>query len=518
MRMRAGHRAGLLFLGLIMALGVRQTGAQEFVRREGNVLLSGTGRFLFTGANAYYLPIARAYGDSAAVDEVLDAARGLGMTVLRTWAFHDSPDSSDPGVFQYRPGVFNEEGLRALDEVVAGARRRGIRLLFPLVNNWDDYGGMNQYVRWRQEPGGPSAPLGSRYGDAEVSAVVAGGVGERYRVALSSTAGHDDFYTDPVIRGWFKGYLSMLLQRVNTVTGVAYRDEPAILGWELANEPRSSDPTGRVVAAWLEEMSAFAKSIDPNHLVGSGEEGGDVDPSSFPAAAREVPAWLLDGTTGVSFRRNSALANLDFASLHLYAETWSIPAAAGNSWIRDHQRLAEALGKPLVLGEIGAREGRAGALESWMTTALLGDAAGVLVWQLLDGRREDAEGYGIHCGGDPSCDMLRAMASLFAEKAARGSLPPPAALRLLPCYPNPASGQTILVYELPWDARVILEVYDLRGALVRTVVDDRQNAGVRKELFSGSGVASGAYLYRVRAMALDGSEHREASGKFTILH
>ena len=97
-------------------------------------------------------------------------------------------------------------------------------------------------------------------------------------------------------------------------------------------------------------------------------------------------------------------------------------------------------------------------------------------------------------------------------------LTPPSALRLLPCYPDPASGQVILVYELPWDARVTLEVYDLQGAPVRTVVDDRLRAGVRKELFSGNRVTNGVYLYRVRAMALDGTEHRQASGKFTILH
>jgi hypothetical protein len=310
----------------------------------------------------------------------------------------------------------------------------------------------------------------------------------------------------------------MLLLRVNTVTGVAYRDEPAILGWELANEPRSSDRTGDIVAAWLEEMVAFTKSLDPRHLVGSGEEGGDVSPSSFSASVRDVPSWLLDGTMGVSFIRNSALQNLDFASLHLYAESWSIPPASGNSWIRDHLRLAEAAAKPLVLGELGARKGRAQAFESWLTTALLGGAAGALVWQLLDRQREDSEGYGFHLPDDPCCAVLRSMAALFAEKASRGFLPVPAALRLLPNYPNPAGSQTILAYELPWDARVLVEVYDLSGAQVRTVVDDLQSAGVRKELFSGEGVASGVYVYRVRARAVDGGEQRTAAGKMTILH
>jgi mannan endo-1,4-beta-mannosidase len=390
-------------------------GPHEFARREGKALYAGTRRFVFTGANAYYLPFVVTYGEVCAVDEVMDGARAMGMTVLRTWAFHDSPDRDDPGVFQYRPGVYNEQGLRGLDEVVARARKRGIRLLMPLVNNWGDCGGMNQYVRWRQEDDSPALSSDGRYDKG----VVDSGEGEQYQLALSPTVGHDDFYTDPVIRGWFKQYVAMLLQRVNTVTGVAYCDEPAILGWELANEPRSSDRTGLVVARWLEEMAAFTKSIDDHHLVGSGEEGGDIGPVSFSSSAAHAPSWLFDGTTGVSFALNTALPNLDFASLHLYAEAWGIPQAAGDAWIHDHLRVAGAAGKPLILGEFGARKRRAQNIKRWLTAALQGDAAGALVWQLLDRHRKDPEGYGVHCGDDACCEVLRGMATLCADAASR---------------------------------------------------------------------------------------------------
>ena len=91
-----------------------------------------------------------------------------------------------------------------------------------------------------------------------------------------------------------------------------YKDEPTILGWELANEPRCTGSTGLVllvisrnshinvnppvfrtstgtcktttITEWVAEMSAFIKSIDSNHLVAIGDEGFFNDPGnpSYP--------------------------------------------------------------------------------------------------------------------------------------------------------------------------------------------------------------------------------------------
>ena len=42
---------------------------------------------------------------------------------------------------------------QALDFVISEARKHKIRLILPLCNNWKDYGGKAQYVRWGKEAG-----------------------------------------------------------------------------------------------------------------------------------------------------------------------------------------------------------------------------------------------------------------------------------------------------------------------------------------------------------------------------
>lgn len=47
-----------------------------------------------------------------------------------------------------------------------------------------------------------------------------------------------DFYRDPAAQALFKLHMWTLLTRVNSLTGIAYRDEPAIMAWNIMNEPR----------------------------------------------------------------------------------------------------------------------------------------------------------------------------------------------------------------------------------------------------------------------------------------
>lgn len=62
-----------------------------------------------------------------------------------------------------------------------------------------------------------------------------------------------DFYTSPAIRAAFKANIRTVLTRNNSLTGVAYRDDPNILAWELANEVANfGDSSGDTVQVVVE--------------------------------------------------------------------------------------------------------------------------------------------------------------------------------------------------------------------------------------------------------------------------
>ena len=66
-------------------------------------------------------------------------------------------------------------------------------------------------------------------------------------------------------------------------------------------------------------------------------------------------------------------------------------------------------------------------------------------------------------------------------------------------YPNPFNPVTSITYEIAAAANVTLTVFDILGRQVRTIVNEREQAGVHTAHLDASGLASGVYLYRVTA-------------------
>ncbi|NAZ82155.1 cellulase family glycosylhydrolase [Kineococcus sp. R8] len=367
---------------------------RSFVTRDGDRLEVGGKNFRFAGTNNYYLH----YKSAAMRDAVLDKAADSGFDVVRTWGWFDVGTEEDPTAgsqentyLQYWDGSghpkYNDgpNGLAKLDAVIARAQQDGLRLVIPFTNNWEDFGGMDKYVEW------------------------AGG------------DHHDDFYTDPTIRGWYKDYISHLLNHTNTITGVKYKDDPTIMTWELANEPRcvgsgdypaSSTCTSDTLTSWADDVSTFIKSIDRNHLVSVGDEGFFCDqPSSTD--------WTHNCSQGVDTVRFAALKNVDVMSYHLYPDAWGKDADWGTQYIVDHATAAKQVGKPVMLGEFGLRDKamRNPVYKIWTDTAYQSGTTGALYWILSDAQDDgtlypDYDGFTVYC---PSavCTTLSNSATRF---------------------------------------------------------------------------------------------------------
>ena len=75
----------------------------------------------------------------------------------------------------------------------------------------------------------------------------------------------------------------------------------------------------------------------------------------------------------------------------------------------------------------------------------------------------------------------------------------PQSFHLYQNYPNPFNPVTVIKYNLPVAGKVNLEVYNLVGQKVATLVDSKQSAGSHLIEFNASALASGVYLYKITA-------------------
>jgi len=75
----------------------------------------------------------------------------------------------------------------------------------------------------------------------------------------------------------------------------------------------------------------------------------------------------------------------------------------------------------------------------------------------------------------------------------------PESYKLFQNYPNPFNPTTTIRYRLPASSHVSLKVYDILGREVETLVDRRVSAGDHQIRFDASHLASGIYIYRLKA-------------------
>ena len=350
----------------------RALSADVFVTRAGPELRIGSTPFYYAGTNNYYLwyyPFDCTPTSPVCVREILDDSVAMGLTVIRTWGFGDGGGTAgwNGYAFQPSPGVYGDATFAHFDQVVAEAKARGLRLVIPLVNNWDDFGGMDQYVAWT---GGTT---------------------------------HDDFYTLQACKDLYKAYVAHFLNHVSTLSGVAYKDEPAIMAWELANEPRAQTAGVAVLDGWINEMSAYIHSIDARHLVSTGEEG-------FYNGRTGFSGYVYGGAQGTDFIANNAHPGIDLVTMHLYPDAWNLADLDALDWINVHVDDARyALGKPVMLGEFGKTASttadtavRDALYTDWYHQLEMHNANGDNFWILYGNAYQNYDKLGVYYPGDTS--------------------------------------------------------------------------------------------------------------------
>ncbi|KAJ1434544.1 Glycoside hydrolase superfamily [Sesbania bispinosa] len=350
----------------------------SFVERNGTQFMLDGKAFYVNGWNSYWLMFQSVDVYSRPrVREMLKTGAKMGLTVCRTWAFNDGGYNA----LQTSPGHFDEQAFKALDYVIAEARQHGIRLLLSLVNNLQPFGGKTQYVKWAWQEG----------------------------VGLSSS--NDSFFFDPSIRTYFKNYIK-------------HKQLPSVCHVDSGN---FSDKT--FLLEWIEEMSTFTKMIDKNHLVTVGLEGfyGPHDPKSST-----VNPEFWASRLGSDYIRNSKISNIDFTSVHIYADQWFREQTFEDllkfvsKWMLSHIEDGDkVLKKPVLFSEYGLSDQNFSMSDREKMHKTILDiiyksakknrsGAGALVWQfLVGGMQEFSDEYGMVPGESSSTH------SLFIEHSCR---------------------------------------------------------------------------------------------------
>ncbi|CAN8269474.1 unnamed protein product [Cochlearia groenlandica] len=352
-----------------------------FVTRKGVQFILNGKPFYANGFNAYWLMYEATDPNTRfKITFALQNATNHGLTIARTWGFNDGGGYR---ALQTAPGSYDELTFQGLDFAITEAKRLGIKMIITFVNNYIEYGGRKQYVAWAKSKG-------------------------------QNLTSEDDFYTNPLVKQFYKNHVKTMVNRVNTFTKIAYKDEPTIMAWELMNEPRcNGDPSGKTLMAWISEMARYVKSLDSRHLLTTGLEGfyGDSSPqrkvSINPNFANVI---------GTDFIANHNISDIDFASIHSYPDLW-FPSIDEKSrlinlrkWLVGHIEDANnILKKPLILGEFGKPSNKPGYTQAQRDVVLnetfdiiyasafkSGPAAGALFWHLInDGMNNFKDGLSI---------------------------------------------------------------------------------------------------------------------------
>lgn len=296
--------------------------------------------YRFIGTNLWYAPILASQGQGGNRERLkkeLDSLQALGINNLRILAGADGPHGIRTHIeptLQPAPGVYNDTLLQGLDYLLCDLEQRGMKAVIYLTNSWEWSGGFSSHLEW------------TGHGTAPLPTEVDWGTWCKYA---------RNFVLDDSAKHIYYRHVRHIVGRTNSLTGRPYSESPAIMAWQVCNEPRAFSREGKdSLATWIQHTAQIIKSIDPNHLVSTGSEGKygcEVD----------IDLWA----------RIHTMPEIDYAVIHIWPHTWQWVARdsvetgveqacrATRAYIEEHHAALRGSGRPLVLEEFGyPRDGR----------------------------------------------------------------------------------------------------------------------------------------------------------------
>ena len=326
-----------LIFALLAAVLTVEAKPPSFVSvKDSHLYLDGR-PYYFVGANYWYGSLLGLEKDKKRglrrLRRELDFLKANGVTNLRLMAGAEGTGLLN-GVTRVGPPLQPEQGkfdarvLDGLDLVLYEMGERRMKAVIFLSNNWEWSGGFQQYLLW-------NARLSPDLITKKPS-------WDELRDAVAK------FYSCTPCKAGYNAQVAFLLSRINRYSKRKYTDDPAIMAWELANEPRPMRPFANAdYGRWIADAAAVIKAKDHNHLVTTGHEG-------------------RIGTESLAlYEQVHADKNVDYLTIHIWPKNWGwfqngklaegFPNAVEQTvkYINENARVAAKLDKPLVIEEFG---------------------------------------------------------------------------------------------------------------------------------------------------------------------
>lgn len=325
-----------MLAALLAASGYNRLDAADsdgFVKVVDGQLMLGESAYTFVGTNFWYAPILASEGeggDRVRLLRELDNLQKHGINNIRILAGSEHRKSDTliiRPVMQTAPGVYNDTLLAALDYLLYEFEKREMKAVLFLTNSWEWSGGFGSYLEW------------SGHGDAVLP----------QSGWKEFTAYTTQLFNSDEAKRLIADHIVKIVGRVNSITGRPYSESPAIMAWEIANEPRAfSKEAKEEFSRWIGEIASLIKSIDPNHLVTTGSEG-------LYGCEVDIDLW----------EKIHSHPDIDYATIHIWPLNWkwvtpenmtdSLPAAIRETqaYIDIHIPVLQRIRKPLVIEEFG---------------------------------------------------------------------------------------------------------------------------------------------------------------------